>query len=214
VTKFSIAAAVSALALVAAASAQASVLYDDGPIDGTLSAWTINFGFAVSDSFTLSQTSTVTGVNFGSWNNGGDHIKSVDWAITATPGAYPVSGTAAVSDTAAGSSSFGYDLAWNSFSTGGVTLGAGTYYLVLQNAVTKESGPVYWDINNGPSTAFESYYGPVKDVLFSGSNANSFQIVGETAGGVPEPAAWSLMILGTGFAGAGLRSRRRKAALA
>ena len=28
-------------------------LYDNGPTNGTVDAWTINFGFIVSDSFTL-----------------------------------------------------------------------------------------------------------------------------------------------------------------
>jgi hypothetical protein len=39
-----------------------AVLYDQGPINGGIDAWTINFNFAVTDSFTLSQASTVTGV--------------------------------------------------------------------------------------------------------------------------------------------------------
>ncbi len=33
----------------------AQVLYDDGPINGTVDAWTINYGFVIGDSFTLSE---------------------------------------------------------------------------------------------------------------------------------------------------------------
>jgi hypothetical protein len=37
----------------------------------------------------------------------------------------------------------------------------------------------------------------------------AFRAAGESKGGIPEPAAWSLMIAGFGLAGAALRSRRR-----
>ena len=47
--------------------ASAQVLYDDGPINGTVDAWTINFGFVIGDSFTLLNNSTVGGFNFGAW---------------------------------------------------------------------------------------------------------------------------------------------------
>ncbi len=33
--------------------ATAQVLYDDGPINGTTDAWTINFGYVVADTITL-----------------------------------------------------------------------------------------------------------------------------------------------------------------
>ena len=39
----------------AAVPASAQVLYDDGPINGTVDAWTINFGFVIGDTFTLSE---------------------------------------------------------------------------------------------------------------------------------------------------------------
>ena len=37
--------------------------YDNGPINGTTDAWTINFGYIVSDSY-LSVGSTVDGLQF------------------------------------------------------------------------------------------------------------------------------------------------------
>jgi hypothetical protein len=43
-----------ALCLVSLPAVAQVDLYDDGPTDGTTDAWTINFGFAVSDQFTLS----------------------------------------------------------------------------------------------------------------------------------------------------------------
>ncbi len=42
--------------------------YEDGPINGTTDAWTINFGYVVSDTFTVPSNSTaVTGFDFGAW---------------------------------------------------------------------------------------------------------------------------------------------------
>ena len=47
-----------------------------------------------------------------------------------------------------------FDVRLDSFSTGNLSLAAGTYYLWLQNAATSDDGGGYWDINNGPSAAF------------------------------------------------------------
>jgi hypothetical protein len=46
-------------------------IYDNGPTNGTTDGWTINFGFAVSDSFTLVST-TIGGLNFAAWTEPGD----------------------------------------------------------------------------------------------------------------------------------------------
>jgi hypothetical protein len=61
----------------AAVPAVAQVLYDDGPINGTTDAWTINYGFVIGDSFTLLNNSTVGGFNFGVWEFQGDVLTSV-----------------------------------------------------------------------------------------------------------------------------------------
>src|ERR1700690_3606683 len=63
-------------------SLSAQVLYDDGPINGTVNAWTINFGFLVSDTITFAQTATVGGLDLGVWEYPGDQVTSVDWSIT------------------------------------------------------------------------------------------------------------------------------------
>jgi PEP-CTERM motif len=201
-----IATACAAAALATASFASAAVLYDNGPINGTIEGWTINHGYAVSNAFTLSSAATVTDVDFGVWTSKSDTLSSVDWAITATPGSYPVDGTAAVALGSPVNNDRGFDVTLASFSTGSVNLAAGTYYLVLQNAVTANNDFAYWDINNGPSVAYDNAHGAVDGYLFDGSNSNSFQIL-ETAG-VPEPASWALMIGGFGLAGASLRRRR------
>ncbi len=46
-----------ALCLAAVPAFAQTDLYDNGPTNGTVDAWTINFGFIVSDSFTLNANS-------------------------------------------------------------------------------------------------------------------------------------------------------------
>src|SRR5499427_7687565 len=61
-----------ALCLVAV-PAVAQVVYSNGPINGTTDGWTINFGFVVSDTFTVgSGGATITGLTFGAWLFPGD----------------------------------------------------------------------------------------------------------------------------------------------
>ena len=57
-------------------------MYDNGPINGTTDAWTINFGYIVSDSFLCRRHRNVDGFTFGVWEFPGDTLSSVDWSIT------------------------------------------------------------------------------------------------------------------------------------
>ena len=59
-------------------------LYDNGPINGTVDAWTINFGFATSDSFPVSPQNTVNGMSFAAWLFPGDVLESVEISITSS----------------------------------------------------------------------------------------------------------------------------------
>ncbi len=56
------------LCLALAAPALATTLYSIGPINGTVDGWTINLGYQIADSFTLSSSAAVQGVTFGSWS--------------------------------------------------------------------------------------------------------------------------------------------------
>jgi hypothetical protein len=134
------------------ASAQ---LYDNGPANGTVDAWTINFGYAVSDTFTVG-ASTITGFDFTVWAYPGDTALKVDWSITsdAFVGTTYGSGTASLSSTFISSNQYGYDIDKLSVSGLYVPLGyGGTYWLNLQNATTSFGHPLYWDENSGPSSA-------------------------------------------------------------
>src|SRR5690242_6169558 len=71
------------LLLLASAPAVADVLYENGPINGETDAWTINFGFALADSFTISTgDSTVNGVAFGAWLFPGDVLESAQVTLS------------------------------------------------------------------------------------------------------------------------------------
>ena len=62
------------IALTLSSFAQTDI-YDNDPTNGTVDAWTINFGFIVSDTFTVSSgNSTITGLEFGAWLSPGDSI--------------------------------------------------------------------------------------------------------------------------------------------
>ncbi len=136
-------------------------------------------------------------------------MTSVDWGIESTPGGYPDSFTAPTTQTFLfPETTFGgFDVDQETIALSG-TYAPGTYYLTLQNGVTSNGDPIYWDINNGPSVAYENSIGNVDNYLFSGSNSTAFAINGTTA--TPEPS--SLLLLGSGLAGmVGMIRRRVKA---
>ena len=65
-------------------SPQDQVIYENGPVNGTTDAWTINFGYIVSDTFVPSDGS-VTGFDLYVWEFPGDIMTSVQWSITSSP---------------------------------------------------------------------------------------------------------------------------------
>src|SRR5271165_7294200 len=72
--------------------------YDNGRIDGNTDAWTINFGYIVSDTFVAG--GKVSDFQFGVWEFPGDVLSSVQWSITSGEN----TGTVYGSGTASGSS--------------------------------------------------------------------------------------------------------------
>ncbi len=116
--------------------------YDNGPINGTTDAWTINFGYIVSDTFltNASPNPSVTGFQFGVWEFPGDVLSSVDWSITTGENGGTVigSGTASgnnITDLFISTNQYGYDIDKIQVSTPNVSVNSGTtYWLNLQNA--------------------------------------------------------------------------------
>jgi hypothetical protein len=195
----------------AALPAMADNLYDNGPINGNTDAWTINFGFAVSDTFTLGAASTVNGVSFGAWLAPGDTLTSAEVSITSAElgGTTYFDGTVNFSSSGCSTNTFGYNVCTETGSFAGVNLASGTYWLNLQNASVPSGDPVYWDENSGPSQASENTLGTIPSEAFTvlGSGGTSTTGTTTTGGTTPEPS--SIMLFGSGILGlAGVLRRK------
>lgn len=195
------------LCLMLASSALANDLYDNGYTSGDQTAWTINFGFQVSDSFILQHAAPVHGFQFAVWEIPGDSATAVNWSIDTNPFGSTFSGLACstpgsgcnstLADTFITTNAYGYSLDLVTVTNLNLPLaGNTTYYLTLQDAQTTLSNPLYWDENSGRSLAFENDYGSIP--------SESFTINGGTT---PEPG--SLLLLGSGILGLGGLLRRR-----
>jgi hypothetical protein len=193
--------------LMTAVPASAQVLYDDGPINGTTNAWTINFGFVVSDTFTLAHNATVGGFDLGVWEFSGDRTLTVDWLITSDPygGTQYGKGTATVTDTFISVNQFGYDIDKLSATISGPTLNAGTYWLNFLNGVTTQGDPLFWDENSGVGCKGDDGMGGGCPSQACGGTCiggeagippESFDILGTGGGTVPEPS--SFVLFGSG----------------
>jgi len=197
------------LLCVAAAVVPASggTIYDNGPANGSVYAWTINFGYVVSDSFTVGAASTVFGVDFYVWAYPGDTALTVDWSITSAEfgGTTYGSGTASLSSTFISSNQYGYDIDKLSASGLNAALSPGTYWLNLQNATTSFGDPLFWDENSGPSQASESAVGTIASEAF---DITSLACAGADCG-PPTPEPGSLVLFGTAIVGLAAVRRRR-----
>jgi hypothetical protein len=203
----------SILCLMFAACASAQVLYDNGPINGTTDAWTINFGFLIADSFTLLNNSTVGGFNFGTWEFVGDRLTSVDWAIESEPNGGTVYGSGTASgrnlmDRFISVNQYGYDIDEITVTGLNVSLKSGaTYWLNLENAVVPSGNPVYWDENSGAGCGGDDGHGGGCPSVASGGGVGSdpseaFTIEGSGSGTTPEPGSFLLVLSGIlGLAG-------------
>jgi len=174
-------------------------LYDNGPTNGDIDAYTINFGFIVSDNFQLSSPSTVNSLVFASWLFPGDVLESAEVSFTSEEFGGTVFFDQVVDFTQSncGGNSFGFNLCDQTGTFSGVNLNAGTYWVNLQNAVVNTGDPAYWDVNRGPSMASENSLGSIPSESFTiMGTANSTTTTGTT----PEPS--TLLLFASGLVGA------------
>ena len=59
-------------------------IYDNGPINGTVDAFVINFGFVVSNTLTVSSSGSIAGMSFGAWLFPGDILETAEISITSS----------------------------------------------------------------------------------------------------------------------------------
>ena len=190
------------------------ILYNNGGIDDDVDAWTINFGFVVSNTFTLASNSTLTGFHFNAWLFPNDVLQSAEVSITSDEfgGTTYFDQNLAFTQSQCVQNAYGYNVCLESSSFNGPNLDAGTYWVNLQNAAVNTGDPVYWDENSGegctspgcPSQASENSVGTIP--------SESFTILGNTGttsttGTVPEPS--TLLLLASGGIGITGWLRRR-----
>jgi len=191
------------LGLAAVPAMGQAINYSNGPINGTTDAWTINSGFVVSDSFTISPGAPpVDGIIFGAWVFPGDVLTSVQVSITSSEFGGTTFFDQVVNFTQSGCSAnqFGFNVCTesSSLSPGNfINLTAGTYWLNFANAIAGlGDDPVYWDENSGPSSASENSVGTIPSESFT---ILGFCTTGCNNNSVPEPS--SIMLFGSGVLG-------------
>jgi uncharacterized repeat protein (TIGR03803 family) len=149
-------------------------IYDNGPVNGNVTAYPIFSGNVVSDTY---YSGSYTGwFNFYIWKSPGDVLSSVDWSITNAPnGGYVyASGTSTwPGDAFISTNQYGYDIDIVSMLVGGLNPPpGGPYWINLFNAVSGLG--VYWDQNSGegcrgygcPSQAYASGVGTIPSEAF------------------------------------------------
>ena len=191
----------------------AQILYENGPINGETDAWTINFGFELSDSFTISTgNSAVTGLAFGAWLFPGDVLESVQVTLSSQP---LQSGTIyfeqQVNFTQSGCflNNYSFDVCTETGSFAPTPLQNGNYWLTLGNAVVNDGDPVYWDENSGIGCHSPGCPSEATSDLTGTDPSEAFSVLGTTSGtgSVPEPESLFLFASGV-VAGAGVLRRK------
>jgi hypothetical protein len=188
-------------------------LYNNGPVNGTVDGYTINFGFTVSDSFHLSSSATVDNMSFWAWLLlPGDTLTSVEVQMgSAAFGNELFDQTVNLSASNCFMNNYGYNVCMESGSFSGPALGAGNYWVTLANASVPNGDPAFWDMNSGigctspgcPSMAQENMAGTIFSEAFTLSGAATTTSTGTT----PEPG--SLLLFASGVLGlAGLLRRK------
>ena len=194
--------------MLVAVPAMADTLYSNGAYNGTVDAWTIDFGFSVSDSFTVPTNSSIEDLHFVYWDaSTSDLLTTVDMAIGSTSFGGTFQTLSGVTNTFLGTNQYGYALYQADYTFTNIPW-SGAGYVTLQNACSTSgcsiSNPIYWDENGGPSTAYENTLGSVPSEAFTLTGTSG---TGTGTGTTPEPS--SIMLFGSGILGlAGVLRRK------
>jgi hypothetical protein len=152
------------------------VVYSNGPINGTTDAWTINFGFMVSDTFPVVNCSPgygqhcLTALSFGAWVFPGDTLQSVEVSITSGPfnqGTRYFDGIVNFTQSGCIGNQYGFNVCTETGNFAVDSLAQGTYWVSLQNATVNTGDPIYWDENSGPSLGDENSVGTIPSEAFT-----------------------------------------------
>ena len=207
----------------AASSASAGTIFDDGAINGTSDAFFIagpnglvENNQSIYDTFTATGSGTLGELQVGLWVPTGETPSSFTWWLGTTSFDNSIGGGTATLSSADyvfhNSSGSGYDV-YEVTLTGlsSAMLNAGsTYVLTLGNGNDSLGDElVAWDIINGPATC---------GFIQGGVDFGSCGIGGEaftlSTASAPEPATWALMLAGFAGLGAALRAGRTRPAAA
>jgi hypothetical protein len=216
-----------ALALATAGTAAADTIFDNPYLLGaggncsfnTTCAADISHGddFA-AQAFVVSGSAVATSASFTELDFGTTPT-DVNWGIALAdgPGGLPGTILSAGTDTITGAQSLGtdnvggntYDVTKLFFDVGPQAFGPGVYYFAVQ-AIS----PTHYAFLGGGAALFgaaETMDGGVTWASgYEGYDSIAVALYG-TVGGVPEPAAWGLMLVGFGAAGGVLRRRTVRA---
>ena len=191
--------------MLAVAPAMADTLYSNGPYNGTNDAWTINFGFSVSDSYVNSFPDfSIEDLHIVYWDaSSTDLLTTVDMGLGSTSFGSDFSGgfktLTGVTNTFLGTNQYGYFLYQADYTFPNIDVPQGVGYVTLQNACSTSgcsvSNPIYWDENSGPSTAYENTIGSIPSEAFTLSGCPTSSP--DCGPPVPEPS--SILLFGSGI---------------
>ena len=184
--------------------------YDNGPVNGQVDAWTINFGFSVSNSLRCCRPGApgggqITELLFYAWVIPGDSITNVEVQFgSAAFGNDLFDGFVNLTQSNCSTNQFGYNVCMEAGNFNGPVIN-GDAWLTLQNANVPSGDPVYWDENSGvgcqsdgcPSQAQENSIGTIPSEAFTViSSSTSTSSTTTTTGTTPEPG--SILLFGSG----------------
>jgi hypothetical protein len=180
-------------------------------LNGQVSGWQINGGDGqgiVSDTFTLTASSTITSLEFGEWLIPGDINSEVEASVTSQPngGTTYFSQMIALTQSNCAANQFGFNVC---ISGGSVdwNLPAGTYWLNLKDAEVSNGDAAYWDENSGVGCTSSGCPSMAESAGLGTIPSESFTLSGSNGGTTPEPS--SALLFGSGAVGIAGMLRRK-----